>query len=250
MKNEALGRSRLSSCWSGFVFVLTAGAGLTLGACGPGAATPMPEPPTLRLGRIGPPATGVVLNGEGRDLYGSPGAGPAGALVSVTNLDRMDPSYVSSVQPDGSFSLTVPVKNGEELRFDWLRGAERGKPQDALFFADDLPLPPVIHLEPSARFECLTLTPGFALDFARTSTGSVVIQSRCPEPVLLDMPRTRLGIPEVQLQTPLPLTIGVGESATLEIAFTPGPTQREEVLFFNVTEGAQTIRYPITLFGP
>ena len=64
------------------------------GGCGPGAATPMPEPPSISPTLLGAPTSDVkpVIAGTENyvDIEGRPGAAPANATISVTNLDKTE----------------------------------------------------------------------------------------------------------------------------------------------------------------
>ena len=63
--------------------------------------------------------------------------------------------------------------------------------------------------------------------------------------------RSRLGLPDFALETPLPATIAQGASTALRVRSTPTSTgEREDVLFFDLVLGSTTVRYPITLFAP
>ena len=232
----------------GFFAVLAASAGLCSASCEPGVATPVPEPPTLNLARVGPPAmesTAQPLNGV--HIYGLSGAAPSGALVRVTNLDGTDPPSTVNVQPDGSFDVVVNVTSGQELRFDWLRGAERGEPQDARFIT----MPSPFHLEPSQRFDCVKLTPGFSVDFGLALTQTLLVENECASSITLAAPRARLGLPDFALETALPIDIEPGLETTLGLTFTRAQTTaREDTLFFDVTRDGVAIRYPITLLAP
>lgn len=228
--------------------VLTVSAGLGSASCEPGVATPVPEPPTLNLGRVGPPATEVVAHpANGTHLNGSSGAAPSGAIVRVTNLDGTDPPSTVNVQPDGSFDVVINVTNGQELRFDWQRGTERGAPQDAHFVTTPLPY----HLEPSLRFDCVRLSPGFSVDFAQTMTQTLAVANDCTSSVTLETPRARLGLVDFALETALPIDVPSGGTTTLELAFNRAQTAaREDTLFFDIVRDGTAIRYPITLFAP
>ena len=246
MKIAALGRNRHSR--RALAAVLAAGAGLTLAACGPGVATPVPEPPTLQLGKIGGPSGGQpnVTSVGGRTLFGDIGAAPAGSVVRVTNLDRKDPVVVSSAKADGSFNLGLEVLDGEELRFDWVRGTERGAPQDAHFVQG--PRLDVYHVEPSRRFSCVGLSPGFAVGFDGGNEQSLVVSNGCASDITLSAPRLRLGLADFKLVTQLPASIAAGQSGTLDLSFTRSLNgAREDTLFIDVTSEGEVIRYPVTL---
>ncbi len=250
MNRSALGRFPRAA--RSAAAALCTSLGLTLQACGPGAATPVPEPPTLELGRIGGAGDGATpaSNPEGgREIYGAAGAAPPRSLVRATNLDRTTPVVVSNVAADGSFELGLAVLDGEEVRFDWVRGAERGAPQDAHFIVDQGA--PFFHFESSQRLDCLQLTPEFVVDFGSSTLGSFAVANECSGDVSLQTPRFRLGLSDFELRTALPLTLAAHQSVTLELAFTRAQAgAREDTLFFDVVSGAQVIRYPITLLVP
>ncbi len=190
--------SRWTRCArAGFAPALAVCAGLSAFSCAPGVATPVPEPPTLNLARVGPP-TGAQPVSEpavnGTHLYGSPGAAPSGALLRVTNLDGSDPPSAVSVLADGSFDVSLVVASGQELRFDWLRGDQVGAPQDAHF----VNVPPPFRLEPSTRFACLTLTPGFVVDFRQAATQTLLVVNDCAAAVSLSTPRVRSACPTLR----------------------------------------------------
>ena len=222
-----------------------------LASCGPGVATPIPEPPTFKIGRIGPPAQLEVTATPdgGRRIHGESGAAPGGAQLQVTNLDRVDSAVFSNVRPDGSFDLNIVVNQGDELRFDWLRGTERGIPEDAHFVLDlD---PGLFHFEPSERFACLKVTPVLALDFSAAAEQSLQVENECSFNVSFDSARTRLGSTEFSVKTQLPLAIPAQAAAELQVLFArTQPGAREDTLFLDVTGDTRVIRYPVTLAAP
>ena len=248
MKIATLGRSRTPNASVVAVTALVTGAGLSLAACGPGVATPIPEPPTLQLGRIGPPEEPKAESSAagGRHIYGNRGAAPVGATLRVTNLDRTDPASVSMVESDGSFDISVVVEDGEELRFDWSRGDERGAPQDARFVKD----PSYYHVLPSERFACLTLTPGFVVDFGMANQRILSLDNGCASSESLTAPRLRRGLPNFSLPSALPVSLAPSDSVPLELTATHDrAATTEDTLFFDVTSDGKAIRYPITLLA-
>ena len=251
MNIATLGRSCFAYAWSGRAVLLSAAAGYTLAACGPGVATPMPEPPTLRLGRIGAPfATPVLGEGSptgGRLIQGQPGSAPPDSLLRVTNLDRSDLPVVSNVRADGGFDLSIVVNDGDELRLDWSRGSESGAPQDARFVLD----PQLFHFEASTRFACLKFAPELELDFTNGDAQALAVQNDCDFDVTIATPRTRLGLTDFTLQTSLPLAIPAGGQSELLVLFTRTQSGvREDTLLVDVTGNAQLVRYPVTLSAP
>jgi hypothetical protein len=233
--------------------VLSAGVWLIASACGPGVATPMPEPPaaTFDLDGIN---RGVLLTQVGPDLkeveatyvYGGPDTVPGGATVRITNLDL--PSMVSATTAftNGAFTAVVVASAGQELRFEWLKGSQRSLPADAI--AEPNPVTMSLNVAPSPRFECLSFTPGLVLDFTAAAAATLAIDNRCGEDVTFSNARNRLNLPDFQLQSALPLAVPAGQSAELVVDFTRAALgQREDVLLVDVTRAGATIRYPITL---
>jgi hypothetical protein len=233
-----------------------AGVWLLASACGPGVATPMPEPPTATvfdLGEVNKQEVTPVHQPENNDhhvIVGASGAVPAGAVVRVTNLDSMLPVSADSATDQGSFQVVVVVLDGQELRFEWVLGERRSAPADAIFVRPD-PASRVFQLMPSPRFECLRLEPGVALDFPADGPATLSVHNDCASPVTLENPRSRLTLPDFALPDTLPLEVAPGASAELVTDFTRAAAGlREDVLLLDVTLDAETLRYPITLRAP
>jgi hypothetical protein len=230
---------------------MTAGVWLLASACGPGVATPMPEPPTVfDLSGFMDPLPATTKNPlDSRVLVLQTGRGnvPPGAIVRVTNLDTTDPIVAGPGTAQGGFEVDLIVSDGQELRFEWVNGAEHSAPADAIISRSD-PLGQSFRLTPSARFACLVLTPGFALDFSDTAHATLGIENGCDDAVRLSNPRPRLTLADFALPATLPADIPAGESTQIEVDFTRGAAGlREDVLFLDVTLTDTTIRYPITL---
>ncbi len=217
--------------------------------CGPRDATPMPEPPSLDITKVGGPRETVTASeciGEPDScppvivsISGEPGAATPNTLLRVTNLDTRDPVTAVEVRVDGGFEIVLSVTEAQELRFQVLDGSVRGAPEDVILH--NAPL----YLEPSLRHECLTLAPGFDVA-ALSGTASVELHNGCAEPVLLAQPRFRLGLPGFGQPALLPQTLAPGEGTTLVIGV-DGAQPSEDVLLLDATLGATTIRYPITI---
>jgi|GEM_PF-3170183 hypothetical protein len=225
------------------------------GGCGPGAATPMPEPPSfaptspVNITQIGPPNTPVLPTSASatQELDGKPGAAPSNAVVRVTDLDGTDKAYATTAFADGHFSITLPVKFGDELRFEWLLDGQRSEPVDALYLED---ASGSFRLQPSPRFDCVKLSPGFVLDFgtAQSDTLSLQVQNNCQAGLSIDSHSLRRNLPDFSCSTATPLTFAPGASATLDVSLARSSnTAVEDTLFFNLTQGGTTIRYPVTL---
>ncbi|HYJ11344.1 MAG TPA: hypothetical protein VEX18_20115 [Polyangiaceae bacterium] len=233
-----------------FPIVLPAGVWLLASACGPGAATPMPQPPTVfDLSRVGSPGTLATSAGY-EQIEALPGTVPARATVRVTNLDRPVQAAAVDALDNGSFGIAVVVSSGEELRFEWTDGNERSAPADAFFVKPD-PVRAEFELQPSARFDCLELSPPYALDFAEADSLTLTLTNNCNDTLTLADPRARIGLPAFTLPADLP-SLASGESSEVVVSFDGGDPAvfEEDTLLFDVTLGTETIRYPITLRGP
>lgn len=230
---------------------LPAGVWLLASACGPGAATPMPQPPTVfELDRVGQPELLPAFEGNNEEIVGGPGAVPARATVRIINLDQPMAAAAVDALDNGSFRIAVFVTSGQELRFEWVDGQRRSAPADAFFIKAD-PMQPGFELQPSPRFDCLTLSPPHALEFSEAGSATLTITNDCDDAVTLANPRARIGLPAFTVPTELP-ALTSGESSELVVDFDGGNPAAldEDTLLFDVTLGADSIRYPITLRAP
>lgn len=232
-----------AALWAASVWLIT-------GACEPGVATPMPEPPVaFDLARVNEHeivSTAEPLDPDVHVMIGSRGAVPPGAVVRATNLDEMLETAAVNAAPQGSFELAIWVLDGQELRFEWVDGQRRSAPADAVFVLPD-PTSERFELVPSPRFDCLRLDPGFVLDLGETTQATLSVTNDCGSVLGLANARTRLTPSDFTLPA-LPSELSSGESVALDVGFeqaAPGP--REDIFFVDVTLGAETIRYPITL---
>lgn len=229
-----------------------AGVWLLASACGPGVATPMPEPPSavFDLGGVDNgivPGAQPATSSSGKYVNGAPGTVPAGSTVRITNLDETTMVFAKTAEPDGSFVGIVFAQPGDELRFEWTKDGVHSEPADGIVI-EKAPTETSIGVRPSARFDCVKLEPGYALDFARENQRLLTVQNDCATPVTLASPRPRLGLTDFQLNSALPLEVAAGDSAALDFGFTrTADALREDVWFVDVTLSAETIRYPITL---
>jgi len=229
-----------------------AGVWLLASACGPGGATPMPEPPAAAFDLNGVdqgvlPVTEPTTAGDAKYVTGAPGTVPAGATVRITNLDQTTMVYATTAGADGSFLAVAVARAGEELRFEWTLNGQHSQPADGIVIEKDA-LARTIGVRPSPRFECLKLTPGYALDFAEEGSQTLELKNDCEAPLTLANARPRLGLGDFEVSSTLPVELAAGESTRLDFAFTRGADGlREDVWFVDLSRAAETIRYPITL---
>jgi hypothetical protein len=225
--------------------LLLALGGFVAGACGPQGASPIPQPPIMAVPIervIGVPP---VVDPDRQTLPGIDGpngSAPPGATVRITNLDNDSDPAEAVADTDGSFTLVAAFNPGEELRFEVLSGKRRSPPADGVVGT-------AFDITASERFACLTLEPGFLLEFAQGgSSASLRFSSTCADDVVLDNARLRVGTPGFTVQTPLPFTLTPSGSQSVDVALSGQATSgSEDVLFIDVTLAGQTIRYPITL---
>jgi hypothetical protein len=120
-------------------------------------------------------------------------------------------------------------------------------PADAIISRPNA-LEQAFQLTPAPRFACLTLSPGFTLDFNEATHATLGIENACDESVQLSNPRSRLALADFALPATVPAEVPTGESRVVAVDFTRGTAGlREDVLFIDVTLAGTTIRYPITL---
>ncbi len=219
---------------------LASSLALAAAACGPQVATPLPEPPSLDGRTITTGDIVPVVNNDSRTFSATPGAATPGATVRVLNLDRTTPAVATTVNADGSFTVSVPASLGEELRVEAINEAGRSAPIDFIYAQPTL--------LPSPRHACISLTPGPFVPFVAAGSSTLVIQNDCDEAVLLSGARTRLGSAEFPVPTNIPTEIPAGETASIELTFTRTNTNfsaAEDVLFIDLQVGTLSIRYPI-----
>lgn len=230
-------------------FVWLAGLGLGTSACGPGVATPMPEPPTVfDLDSVGQPELLSVAYPNDPDIKVIrifAGKLPAHTTVRATNLDRTDATVAVTVSSArAAADLFIAVIDGEELRFEAVLDGVRSAPADALFVADSAD-GRAFHLDAAPRFACLELD--YSLELT-TGQASLDLANGCASAITLDNQRLRLGAPDFALETTLPLEVPAAQSAPLSFGFTRAAAGfREDISLFDVTLDGATIRYPITL---
>jgi hypothetical protein len=219
---------------------------LALG-CGPQGATPLPEPPALATSgiRLSPTVGAVPLVWPAIiSVEGAEGTVSVGAMVRVTNLDDRGPTTVATSNDVGAFVLRLTASPGNELRLDAeFSNTLRSAPIDLVFTGSAL--------MSSTRFGCLTVQPDLELPFAQPGSQRLVLANACATPITVQSASARLSLPDFTLTTALPLSIPVGNRATLDVEFNPSsPEPQEDVLFLLLDDGASTLRYPITLYRP
>lgn len=229
---------------------LTAGVWLLASACGPGVATPMPEPPTA-FDLSGLPDAIIdaktPLDNRVLVIQAPTGNVPVGATVRVTNLDSTDAVVAGPGNSQGGFEVDLIVSDGQELRFEWVNGAQRSAPADGIVSRPE-PLGQFFQITVAPRFACLKLTPGFVLDFSAATRATLGVENTCDDVITFTNPRSRLSLADFALPATPPAEVAAGESAQIAVDFARGAAgPREDVLFIDVTLAATTIRYPITL---
>jgi len=240
-------------CWCTLAssFALLASAWL-LGACGPGVATPMPEPPAAAFDLSGinrdPMAVTTELGStDAAYILGGVNTVPPGATVRITNLDSTSAVAATTADARGAFSAVVFANDGQELRFEWVKDAQRSAPADAIVQRPD-PAVMVLRVMPAPRLACLQLTPGYVLSFDGDGTAALGVENGCATDVTLQNFRTRTNLADFAVSPGPARSIPAGQSVSVDVSFTRAAAGlREEVLFIDIVQGGTTLRYPITL---
>lgn len=216
--------------------------GVLFAACGPGGASPIPQPPILAVPTdklsTEPP------DGSARQfpfVLGALGAAIAGSTLRVTNLDDAEAPSEAPVAANGSFRLEVVSSPGDELRFEVLSAdGRRSPPTDASLNND-------YTLSRSPRFDCLSFFPPLWVAGEAGETVRLEVENACGSDVGFDSARFRLAPESAAVATPLPLTIAAGERGEIEIVLSDAAGADDNVLLLDVTSAASTIRYPVTI---
>lgn len=211
---------------------------LLFGCSGPKGATPIPEPPSLdpTLVSVG---LGVLIDSQ-VTLEGQPGATSGDATIRAINLDSRAEPAEADVDTDGSFTLTLDLPLGAEVRVQPARGDARGASHDWLRAEEGLVPPP--------RHACVRLTTD--LLFAADGREHVRVENDCASAATILPVGVRLGLPDFTLPTDDPLTVAPGARGALAIEFArQDPAGREDVLFFQVSVEGVERRHPVTVFA-
>jgi hypothetical protein len=220
------------------VILVTAGAI----ACGPGAATPMPEPPSIDVSRVGNGGEVYPLTGPAPiALVGDVGAAPPHATVRVLNLDDTRDAVATTADADGRFSLGIIANAGDELRFEARTNDGFSEPVDARVEGD------LSGVVVSQRPDCFVLESGYALEVTPGATGTVRLTNECTGDLSVDEVRLRLGNAGFGSDVTTPLSLAPNESATVNVQLTPGAMPAQDVLFLDVAISGQAVRYPVSL---
>ncbi len=220
------------------VTLLTAG----VVACGPGAATPMPEPPSIDASRIGAGSEVSPLVGPTPiHLVGTAGAVPAGAVVRVLNLDDTGDAVATTAGADGSFSLAIIANAGDELRFEGRTADSYLSPVDVKVTAD------LSGVVASQRPACVVLESGYALDVAVGAPGVVSLRNECEDEISVADVRLRLDDAGFAFDWTAPVVIASGASATVSVELVPNGAPAQDVLFLQLSTELGAARYPVSL---
>jgi hypothetical protein len=210
----------------------------------------MPEPPAEQLdfAKIGGPEVQPAMNVI--TAIGQPGAGPPGHVLRVTNLDDVQAPSDVVIADDGSFEISVPGENGDELRFHTRDGRERDEPIDVIWnYGFTL----------SERIDCVTLTPPLQRDYGLVEVGgtpvinTVVLRNECAETVQVTAVRfrTAAGDYSFEASNPVPpVDVVPDDTRAWYVVFSPAQIgDSESIVFVEVTTPEGADRYPITVFG-
>ena len=213
---------------------------LLLAGCG---VSPVPEPPLVERSMIHLESAGMGLT----RIRGDAGSiSPAGAIVTVLNLDSMDPAVMVTSMDDGSFEVVVPGETFHEYRItatDEMR-AQTSPPLDVVGLPDGSVGPAPRPLE-----DCLVFS-DTSIDFGEiapddVSVGQVRLENQCPEPVFIDLVAPRVGVDFQPIPIRMGTIIDTGAARNVPVQFVPGdptgmmlpppPGPREDVIFVQVS---------------
>jgi hypothetical protein len=201
-----------------------------------------PAVPVVDVSRIGLTELPAAV-----EISGMTGAiEPGGGTVRLLNLDGVAGFVVAEVAADGSFVGTVEGTTADVFRLHAKLGDLRAPPID--FQIVGLPIPAV---------DCIEVTPD-ALDadhgtvgIGETGVVSVSLRNGCSTELTVTSLRMRLADPAFVITAPAPpWSIPVGESASVDVTFSPtSPGEAEEVLLIDVQAGASDARFAISMYG-
>jgi len=178
----------------------------------------------------------------------APGTAIPDAEVRVTNLEDAAPAVIFSTDAEGAARFTFTGSDGDEIRFQITTEERRYEPRDfSLGRADGKNT--LLRVE---RPSCLGLEPGLELGFD-ASLALLSVYNNCPDALSLAEPRLRLGTlgEAFELVTLMPVELGGGVSAGIELRMTPAATRpSQDVLFLDAEVGSERLRYAIGLYAP
>ncbi|MFW5739072.1 MAG: hypothetical protein ACOC1F_01765 [Myxococcota bacterium] len=220
---------------------------------------PQPEPPPVEPGPdIDPDLLSVVPTMPAAmhsgTIEGARGAVPAGATVRAYNLHTALPPFETTVASDGSFTLSIEMVEGDEVRLQAIVDDERSEPLDLIVGAPNTK--PV--LASRALSDCLSIAPATQLDLGSLAGGQsivrpVVIANGCAFEISVDRAQMRRPVEglTVDVPTALPFSVSAGESASLHLRY-DAPVgvdgEAEDVLLIQV-DAPQRDRRPVTVFA-
>jgi len=200
--------------------------------------TPVPQPPALEE-----PDPTQLFNASTGGFIGGPGAVPEGDQLWIAPLDVPVDPVLTPVEPDGSFTSSLSVEPGQEVRIQARGGEGRSRPID------------LIASNPAeivrATEGCLLLDAELLFPTTRAGDSAernLRVSNECGSDVTLTLALRRA---DAQWDTGAPgaMTIADGEARDLPITYRPDTIGlNEEILFVEVT-APEADRRVVTLSG-
>jgi hypothetical protein len=222
--------------------LLAVGLAWGLCACGPGAATPMPEPPSIDVNKVGGgEEVSNLASPTPIRLTGQAGAAPPNATVRVTNLDETSDPVATSSDAEGRFAIDIVASPGDELRFEARTSDWEAEPSDARVKDD---LSGVTAVE---RPGCLALAEGYTLDVIASEPAAVELTNHCAESVTIQNARMRDGQRGLSVVAG-DLVLLPEETGELDVQVATASTVRvDDILFFDAVIAGEVVRFPVSV---
>ncbi len=210
-------------------------------ACGPGAATPLPEPPSIDVTRVSTGGEAMPLAGPAPvQLIGEVGATPARATVRVLNLDDTRPAVATTSGPDGTFALGILAAEGNELRLEARSGEATTAPVDVRVLRN------LSGVAPVERPDCVAFEAPW-LEVPTFGVQRLDVTNECTGELRIEAVSLRLGSAGFAVEAFAPETLEPGQASSIAVTFAADEAQAEDVLFVSVSVDGQLVRYPISL---
>jgi hypothetical protein len=171
----------------------------------------------------------------------------ANAEVRILNLDATDPVITAPTDAEGGARFAFTGSDGDVIRMQIATDTRRYEPADYVLGSAG-GKNTLVRID---RPTCLAFEPGLEIDFD-TSLAQLSVYNDCAEALSLAEPRLRVGTlgTDFELVTLMPVEIGGGLSAGIEIRITQTASRpSEDVLFLDADVGSEQLRYAIGLYA-
>jgi hypothetical protein len=177
----------------------------------------------------------------------APGSTLADAQVRILNLDDTDPVIIAPTDSEGGAQFAFTGSDGDVIRMQIATDTRRYEPADYVLGSTG-GKSTLVRID---RPTCLGFEPGLEIDFD-ASLVQLSVYNDCSDALTLAEPRLRVGTlgTDFELVTLMPVEIGGGLSAGIEIRMTETAARpSEDVLFLDADVGSEQLRYAIGLYA-